>query len=71
MLLYTQKNLQEFMGACFKIHIVQFTTVVLVLLKETLLILTKKKLDWSSAGKPRLHRINQQDYTGSPFLNIH
>lgn len=43
MLLYTQKNLQEFMGACFKIHVVQFTTVVLVLLKETLLILTKKK----------------------------
>lgn len=32
------------MGACFKIHIVQFTTVVLVLLKETLLILTKKSL---------------------------
>lgn len=44
MLLYTQKNLQEFMGACFKIHVVQFTTVVLVLLKETLLILTKKSL---------------------------
>lgn len=32
------------MGACFKIHVVQFTTVVLVLLKETLLILTKKSL---------------------------
>lgn len=56
------------MGACFKIHFVQFTTVVLVLLKETLLILATKKLDWSSAGKPRLHRINQQDYTGSPFF---
>lgn len=71
MLLYTQKNLQEFMGACFKIHVVQFTTVVLVLLKETLLILTKKSLIGLQLESLDCIVLISKTTLGAFFFNIH